>query len=231
MFRVGVKTIYSFICLPKVCCSAVVCVNNLPTVTHRPSPWRAGVIFPPPARPSPPGRYDIRIDGLGLDYLVSEVANTTLKEPKVGQVPATGVLQEYLLKGQPQESIGKWPNDSRMDNCDVMCVYACASVGGWAIPSPNSPHPLAVDSSGRDLWTPPPRPPLLRRSTSRWWRSTHRGRSSTSRRRRRPACPPTATTFSWRGAPRPGNRLLCDLISPRDQGGAGPVINHSKTPT
>jgi len=31
------------------------------------------------------GRYDIHIDGLGLDHLVSEVANTTLKEPKVGQ--------------------------------------------------------------------------------------------------------------------------------------------------
>jgi cytidylate kinase len=31
------------------------------------------------------GKFDIKIEGLGLDLLVSEVANTTLKEPKVGK--------------------------------------------------------------------------------------------------------------------------------------------------
>lgn len=33
--------------------------------------------------------YDIQIEGLGLKYLVSEIANTVLKEPKVGKVAAT----------------------------------------------------------------------------------------------------------------------------------------------
>ena len=35
----------------------------------------------------PPGVYDIHIEGLGINCLVSKIANTTLKEPRVGQVP------------------------------------------------------------------------------------------------------------------------------------------------
>ncbi len=31
------------------------------------------------------GRWDIRINGLGIDTYVSRVANTTLKEPRVGR--------------------------------------------------------------------------------------------------------------------------------------------------
>jgi len=33
------------------------------------------------------GEFDIAIKGYGLDLKVSEVANTTLKEPKVGKKP------------------------------------------------------------------------------------------------------------------------------------------------
>ena len=32
------------------------------------------------------GKFDIKISGLGLDLLVSQVANTLLKEPRVGKM-------------------------------------------------------------------------------------------------------------------------------------------------
>ena len=62
------------------------------------------------------GKFDIRIKGMGLDLLVSEIANTTLKEPRVGKnIPtiakmsqgevikfAAGAAEQMRSAGQPR---------------------------------------------------------------------------------------------------------------------------------
>jgi len=63
------------------------------------------------------GSFDIRIKGLGLDYLVSEIANTTLKDPKVGKnIPTVA----KMTQGEVVKFAGNAAEQMRADGFNVL---------------------------------------------------------------------------------------------------------------